>query len=60
MILLPEYFPDVQSYEGRMLLYVLFALLSGTLCVIAVRLGKSWYQKGGHTAVRRLFLKKSE
>lgn len=56
MILLPEYFPDVQSYEGRMLLYVLFALLSGTLCVIAVRLGKSWYQKGGHTAVRRLFL----
>lgn len=56
MVLLPRYFPEVQSYEGRMLLYLLLALLSGVLCVIVVRLGKSWYKKCGCAAFRRLFL----
>ena len=56
MVLLPTYFPKVQRYEGRMLLFLLLSLLSGVLCVIAVRLWKNWYRKCGHEILCRLFL----
>lgn len=54
--ILLKYFQELQSYELRLLLYVLFTMLLSFLCVIVVRLGKRWYAKHGRAIFQRLFL----
>lgn len=54
--ILMRYFPDLQSYEQRLFLYVLFTLAISIVCVISVRMMRKWYQKYGNALIHRLFL----
>ena len=55
-IMVTTYFSELQSYQLRLLLYLMFALLISILCVVGVQLVKNWNRRYGSAAFYRLFV----
>lgn len=59
-IMVTTYFSELQSYQLRLLLYLMFALLISILCMVGVQLVKNWNRRYGSAAFYRLFVQMEE